>query len=129
MQYFSGEKLTDLSSSKSKKKMRRDILRNLSKIGEEISESIISPSSTHASLMGSISTTSSPKINETNLNETIRERRIKRKRRQKKLREIKQTKIPRRMEKVREIRLGHLLETITVYNNQMYRKKESDYMA
>lgn len=70
MQYFSGEKLTDLSSSKSKKKMRRDILRNLSKIGEEISESIISPSSTHASLMGSISTTSSPKINETNLNET-----------------------------------------------------------
>lgn len=43
-----------------------------------------------------------------------RERRIKRKRRQKKRREIKQMKILRRMEKVREIRLGHLLETITV---------------
>lgn len=70
MQYFSGEKLTDLSSSKSEKKVRRDIPRNLSKIGEEISESIISPSSTHAPLMGSISTTSSPKINETNLDET-----------------------------------------------------------
>ncbi|KAM7446204.1 hypothetical protein ABFA07_005421 [Porites harrisoni] len=70
MQYFSGEKLTDLSSSKSKKKVRRDIPRNLSKIGEEISESIISPSSTHAPLMGSISTTSSPKINETNSDET-----------------------------------------------------------
>ena len=69
MQYFSGEKLTDLSSSKSKKKVRRVIPRNLSKIGEEISESIIGPSSTHAPLMGSISTTSS-KINETNLDET-----------------------------------------------------------
>ena len=53
-----------------------------------------------------------------------RERRIKRKRRQKKRREIKQTKIPRRMEKVREIRLVHLLERITAYNHQMYRKKE-----
>ena len=70
MQYFSGEKLTDLSSSKSKKKVRRDIPRNLSKIGEEISESIISPSNTHAPLMGSIFTTSSPKINETNSDET-----------------------------------------------------------
>lgn len=70
MQYFSGEKLTDLSSSKSKKKVRRDIPRNLSKIGEEISESIISPSSTHALLMESMSTTSSPKINETNSDQT-----------------------------------------------------------
>ena len=70
MQYFSGEKLTDLSSSKSKKKVRRDIPRNFSKIGEEISESIISPSSTHAPLMRSISTTPSPKINETNSDET-----------------------------------------------------------
>ena len=50
--------------------MRRDIPRNLSKIGEEISESIISPSSTHAPLMESMSTTSSPKINETNSDET-----------------------------------------------------------
>ena len=72
MQYFSGEKLADLSSSKSKKKVRRDIPGNLSKIGEEISESIVSPSSRHAPLMGSISTTSSPKINETNLDETTK---------------------------------------------------------
>ena len=28
------------------------------------------------------------------------------------------------MEKVREIHLVHLLERITVYNHQMYRKKE-----
>ena len=32
------------------------------------------------------------------------------------------------MEKVREIRLVHLLERITVYNHQMYRKKESEYI-
>ena len=55
-----------------------------------------------------------------------RERRIKRKRRQKKRREIKQTKILRRMEKVREIRLGHLLERITVYNHQSYRKRSQN---
>ena len=55
-----------------------------------------------------------------------RERRIKRKRRQKKRREIKQTKILKRMEKVREIRLGHLLERITVYNHQSYRKRSQN---
>ena len=50
--------------------MRRDISRNFSKIGEEILESVISSSSTHAPLMGSISTTSSPKMKETNLGAT-----------------------------------------------------------
>ena len=30
------------------------------------------------------------------------------------------------MEKVREIRLGHLLERITVYNHQRYRKRSQN---